>query len=117
MPDTVSFSRIIFAALAFCALLALQISSVLPAEGPARAFGAGLADYLAESGFGPWTPYLYQYGVGGFFFFLAIGVAGYKGVFDLKYPADRRTILFLALGFAFYASLHGGWILFLELSR
>lgn len=73
--------------------------------------------FLAESTHGPWTPYLYQYGVGGFFFFLAIAVAGYKGAFDLDHSSDRRMILLLIMGFVFYASLHGGWILLVELNR
>lgn len=80
-------------------------------------FPAACLDLLAQATHGPWTPYLYQYLVGGFFFFLAILVAGYKGVFHLKHPTDRRMILMLVLGFVFYAALHGGWILLVQSYR
>jgi hypothetical protein len=70
-----------------------------------------------ESVRGPWLPYIYQYVVGGFFFFLAIGVAYYKGVFRFDRSADRRMIRMLVLGFVFYASLHGAWILLVEAYR
>ena len=73
-------------------------------------------EFLAST-YGPWTPYLYQYGVGGFFFFLAILVARVKGVWSFERPADRRTILMLVAGFVFYAGLHGLWIYWAQASR
>ncbi|MCR9141934.1 MAG: hypothetical protein NXI24_06755 [bacterium] len=113
MSARILHRMLVGAALGF-ALVALQYFATF-AVGPAETFA--LLGYLAESEHGPWTPYLYQYGVGGFFFFLAIIVAGYKGVFELSHPSDRRMVLFLVLGFVFYASLHGGWILLLEAGR
>ncbi|MEQ9362816.1 MAG: hypothetical protein RIF32_01155 [Leptospirales bacterium] len=106
------FHRIVPGALACVAIGTTQFVFFAFGQGDGR---PGLL--LAQAAGSPWAPYLYQYGVGGFFFFLAIAVAGYKGVFQLSHPSDRRMILFLVLGFVFYASLHGGWILLVEAGR
>lgn len=58
----------------------------------------------------PYTPYLYQYIIGGFFFFLAIYVSYRKGAWSTANPVDRRTIRILIIGFVGYLCFHGLWI-------
>ncbi|MCB1308496.1 MAG: hypothetical protein KDK30_09965 [Leptospiraceae bacterium] len=57
-----------------------------------------------------WLPYFYQYGVGGFFFFLAIFVAYDRKVLNLSRKDDRRLLRGILIGFAFYLVMHGLWI-------
>ena len=58
-----------------------------------------------------WLPYLYQYGVGGFFFLLAIVLAWKNGALKPHVDDDRRLLTGLILGFIGYALVHGLWIL------
>lgn len=62
----------------------------------------------------PFFPFLYQYLIGGFFFFLGIFITYRKGVWNPSNANDRRTVRNLVLGFVFYFSMHGIWILLVQ---
>lgn len=58
----------------------------------------------------PWICWLYQYAVGGVFFFGALGLAVYSGAARLKDTPDRRLLGVLLGGYFALAALHACWI-------
>ncbi len=57
-----------------------------------------------------WFEYGYQYIVGGLFFFITMWLCFRPGGADIKHPADRRSMIFLLVGFVGYIVVHGVWI-------
>jgi len=63
---------------------------------------------------GHWTPYLYQYAMGGIVFVVGLGVILASGACDFKRPGDRMWFGVLVFGYLWYAALHGlfTWLAF-----
>jgi len=59
--------------------------------------------------------WLYQYSIGGLFFFLTLWLCFRLGGAEADHPADRRTRRILILGLIGYAGGHGLWILLASL--
>ena len=57
-----------------------------------------------------WIPYLYQYGISAFLVAVVAVISIRTKALDLKRSDDARTLLFVILGFVFYAFLHGLWL-------
>jgi hypothetical protein len=57
-----------------------------------------------------WLPWLYQYGVGGVFFFGTLILAIRAGALRLGDPADRRLFVLLVGGFFLFLAVHGSWV-------
>jgi len=58
-----------------------------------------------------WLEFVYQYIVGGLFFFITMALCFRPGGSDISHPADRRSLFFLLLGFAGYFLAHAAWII------
>ena len=58
-----------------------------------------------------WSSFIYQYAVGGFFFFLALFLGIRKGVLKMDRRGDRITLAVLIGGLLFYFCFHGLWML------
>ena len=56
---------------------------------------------------GHWTPYLYQYLLGGLVFVIGLAVIRLSGACDFRRPGDRRFFWVLVFGYAWYAGMHG----------
>lgn len=61
---------------------------------------------LAESSI--WSPFIYQYTVGGLFFVLGIVTVLKARAVDLKRASERRWLVIVLLGLVFYFSIHLG---------
>jgi len=57
-----------------------------------------------------WSPWLYQYGIGGLLAAFTIFLAIRSGALRLARREDRRILSALILGFAGFALVHGLWI-------
>ncbi len=57
-----------------------------------------------------WLTYLYQFGVGGFFFAAGLVLIIKTGACNLKIRADRIWFSALVAGYLFLASLYAVWI-------
>ena len=55
---------------------------------------------------GHWTPYLYQYAMGGIVFSVGLWVIRASGACDFARPGDRRWFAVLLFGYLWYAGLH-----------
>lgn len=55
---------------------------------------------------GPWTPYLYQYLLGGLVFTIGLVVILASGACNLRRPGDLGWFLALVGGFLAYAAMH-----------
>lgn len=58
-----------------------------------------------------WPELIYQYAVGGLFFFLTLYICFRPGASDPKNPSDRKSLIYLLIGFAGYLVAHTAWIL------
>ena len=58
-----------------------------------------------------WNSFMYQYAVGGFFFFLGIWIGIRKRALKLERRKDRLTLAVLLGGFLLYFCAHGLWML------
>ena len=58
----------------------------------------------------PWLPWLYQYSVGGVFFFATIAVVLRSGALPLSVRANRMVLGVIVLGYFALATIHGVWI-------
>ncbi|MBN1423521.1 hypothetical protein JXA88_03090 [Candidatus Fermentibacteria bacterium] len=56
---------------------------------------------------GPWTPFLYQYFLGGLVFAIGLVVIRVSGACDFRRPGDRTWFTALVLGYVAYALMHG----------
>lgn len=56
---------------------------------------------------GHWTPFLYQYLLGGLVFAIGLWVIRVSGACDFNRPGDRFWLGVLVFGYAAYATLHG----------
>lgn len=54
-----------------------------------------------------WLPYLYLYGVGGFFFLLGMIVIKKSGALESAKKSHRRWFKILLLGFIYFTLIHG----------
>ena len=59
-----------------------------------------------------WTQLIYQYVVGGIFFFVTLYLCFRPGASDMKNPSDKRALIYLLVGFGGYLFAHTAWILF-----
>jgi hypothetical protein len=59
---------------------------------------------------GRWLQLIYQYVIGGLFFFITIYLCFRPGAADIKNPYDRRMLMYLIVGFAGYLSVHTVWV-------
>ncbi|MCB1174909.1 MAG: hypothetical protein KDK39_15160 [Leptospiraceae bacterium] len=58
-----------------------------------------------------WQPWIYQYSIGGVFFFLSIAVALNKHAVNMAHPQGRTVLFNLIAGLVFYMAVHAIWIL------
>jgi len=58
-----------------------------------------------------WPQLIYQYGVGGVFFFITLYLCYRPGASDSRNPSDRKALYYLLLGFAGYLAVHIVWII------
>lgn len=58
-----------------------------------------------------WLQLIYEYTVGGVFFFVTLYLCLRPGASDLKNPSDRRAVIYLVGGFAGYLGVITAWIL------
>lgn len=56
---------------------------------------------------GLWTPYLYQYLLGGLVFVIGLWVIRTSGACDFRRPGDRKWFWVLVFGYVWYAAMHG----------
>jgi hypothetical protein len=59
-----------------------------------------------------WTELIYQYVIGGIFFFVTLYLCFRPGASDTKNPSDKRALKYLLIGFFGYLFVHTAWILF-----
>jgi hypothetical protein len=57
-----------------------------------------------------WFPFVYQYIIGGLFFFLGLYIAVKKNVLTLSNMEDRKVFIQLIIGLLLYGFVHGTWI-------
>lgn len=57
-----------------------------------------------------WPQVIYQYTVGGIFFFVTLYLCFHLGAADLKNSSDRRALIILVIGFFGYLAMHVTWI-------
>ena len=58
-----------------------------------------------------WLPFIYLYGVGGFFFLIGMTIVKKSGAMDLTKKRDRYWRKVLIWGFFYFMVLHALWIL------
>jgi len=56
---------------------------------------------------GHWTPFLYQYLLGGLVFSIGLWIIRVSGACDWSNPYDRRGFRVLIFGYLAYATIHG----------
>lgn len=56
---------------------------------------------------GHWTPFFYQYLLGGLVFSVGLWLIRASGACDWNNPGDRRWFRVLVFGYVAYASIHG----------
>ena len=56
---------------------------------------------------GHWTPFLYQYVMGGLVFGIGLLVITRSGACDFSRPGDKNWFWVLVFGYAWYAAMHG----------
>jgi len=64
-----------------------------------------LAAWLGTDGH--WTPFLYQYAMGGLVFLIGLWVIRASGACDMNRPGDRTWFRILIFGYFWYAFMHG----------
>lgn len=57
-----------------------------------------------------WLPWIYQYGVGGLFFFITLWIAARNGALRRGNRSDRSLFWALLAGFFAFSAIHGLWI-------
>ena len=62
-----------------------------------------------------WAQLSYQYIVGGIFFFVTVYLCFRPGGNTLKNPSDRRSFIYLMIGFFGYLAFHTVWIILARL--
>ena len=62
-----------------------------------------------------WLQLVYQYLVGGTFFFVTVYLCFRPGASDSSNPSDRRALFYLLIGFAGYLGMHTLWIILASL--
>lgn len=55
---------------------------------------------------GHWTPFLYQYAMGGIVFAIGLWVIRASGACDFQRPGDRTWFNVLVFGYLWYAGIH-----------
>jgi hypothetical protein len=58
-----------------------------------------------------WPQLAYEYIVGGIFFAVTLYLCFRPGAGDMKNPSDRKTLIYLLVGFAYYLLAMTAWIL------
>jgi len=58
-----------------------------------------------------WGQLVYQYAVGGLFFFVTLYLCFRPGASDTHNPSDKRALIYLLAGFAGYLGMHTLWII------
>lgn len=56
---------------------------------------------------GHWTPFFYQYAMGGLVFLIGLWVIRASGACDTSRPGDRFWFRVLIFGYLWYAAMHG----------
>lgn len=56
---------------------------------------------------GHWSPFLYQYLLGGLIFVIGLWIIRVSGACDFDRPGDRKWFWLLIFGYAWYAGMHG----------
>ena len=56
---------------------------------------------------GLWTPFFYQYLLGGLVFGIGLWLIRASGACDFHRPGDRKWFWVLIFGYAWYAAMHG----------
>ncbi len=57
-----------------------------------------------------WPQLIYQYTLGGLFFFVTLALCFRSGASDLKVISDRRSLIYVVLGLVGYLTFHITWI-------
>lgn len=58
-----------------------------------------------------WPQLIYQYSVGGTFFFVTLWLCFRLGAADIKNSSDRKALIYLIAGIAGYFAFHTIWII------
>ncbi|MFC2136478.1 hypothetical protein ACFLTH_17830 [Bacteroidota bacterium] len=60
--------------------------------------------------FNSWLPFIYLYGVGGFFFFVGMIIARKSGALDFKLKRHRKWFYVMLFGYFYFVIMHAIWI-------